>query len=85
MGCAHQGIDEPHLHRSIHEIYCVARGSAVVRVEGERVRLEQGQVLVVEPGEVHTFVSSSADYMHFVIQAPGLRGEEARADKVLLP
>ena len=32
--------------------------------------------------EAHTFLSSSPDHSHFVIQAPGLQGEAARADKV---
>jgi hypothetical protein len=42
-------------------------------------------VIVVEPGEAHTFLSSSPDHFHFVIQTPGLMGEAARVDKVLVP
>jgi len=38
----------------------------------------------VEPGEMHTFLASSPDYFHFVIQTPGLTGDEAAADKVQL-
>jgi hypothetical protein len=32
-------------------------------------------VLVVEPGEVHTFTASSEDYLHFVVQAPFVAGD----------
>jgi quercetin dioxygenase-like cupin family protein len=63
----------------------VARGEAHVRVEGETVLLQAGDMLVVEPGEAHTFLASSPGYFHFVIHAPGLSGEDARADKRPVP
>jgi hypothetical protein len=37
-------------------------------------------MLVVEPGEVHTFIWNTADYLHFVIHAPFVQG-----DKVAVP
>ena len=67
IGYAHTAIDEPHLHQRTTEIYLVARGAADVRVEGETVRLEPGDVLVVEPGEAHTLLGCSPDYFHFVL------------------
>ena len=85
VGFANTGVDEPHLHRRMTEIYLIARGTAEMRVEGETVRLSAGQVLAVEPGEAHTFLSSSPDHLHFVLQVPGLQGEAARADKVPVP
>lgn len=84
IGYANAGVDEPHLHRQMTEIYMMARGTVTMRVEGETVVLVQGQVIVVEPGEAHTFLSSSPDHFHFVIQTPGLQGDTAKADKVLL-
>jgi hypothetical protein len=33
-------------------------------------------MLVVEPGEVHTFTESSPDYFHFVVQAPFVKGDK---------
>ena len=81
VGYANEGIDEPHAHQRITEIYLVARGSSEVRVERETVRLEAGDMLIVEPGEAHTFLSSSPDYFHFVAHVPGLAGEEAKQDK----
>ena len=85
LGYANRGVDEPHVHKGTTEIYCVARGVAQVRVETETITLRAGSVLIVEPGEAHTFLSTSPDYFHFVIHAPGLSGEEAQADKILIP
>jgi mannose-6-phosphate isomerase-like protein (cupin superfamily) len=81
VGFANEGVDEPHVHTRITEIYLVARGTSVLRVERETVELHEGEVLVVEPGDAHTFLSTSGDYLHFVVHIPGLVGEEARAEK----
>ena len=82
VGYANEGVDEPHLHRRMTEVYMMARGTAEMRVEGQTVCLYEGEVIVIEPGEAHTFVSSSPDHFHFIVQCPGLQGEAARADKV---
>ena len=85
VGYANEGIDEPHVHQRITEIYLVARGTAEMRVEQETVTLKAGDVIVVEPGEAHTFLASSPDYFHFVVHVPGLTGGEARAEKSAVP
>ena len=82
LGYANEGVDEPHVHRQMTEIYFMARGTATMRVEHETIELTQDQVIVIDPGEAHTFLSSSPDHFHFVIQTPGLYGEPARVDKV---
>lgn len=84
IGYANQGVDEPHEHRRITEIYVVGCGTADVRVEQQTVTLRSGDLLLVEPGESHTFLSSSDDYFHLVLQLPALEGEEARDDKRLV-
>jgi mannose-6-phosphate isomerase-like protein (cupin superfamily) len=85
VGFANAGIDEPHVHERISELYLVARGRSLVRVEQQSVELRAGDLLVVEPGEAHTFLESSDDYFHFVVHAPGLAGEEARQEKAAVP
>ena len=85
LGYANTGVDEPHVHLQMTEIYFMARGTATMRVEDETVEMVQDQVLVIEPGEAHTFLSSSSDHFHFVIQTPGLYGEQAQADKLRVP
>ena len=85
VGYANMGIDEPHAHTEITEIYLVARGSSVIRVGQRTIRLAPGDMVVVAPGEPHTFLESSPDYFHFVIHTPGLAGEQARSEKRFVP
>jgi mannose-6-phosphate isomerase-like protein (cupin superfamily) len=84
FGYAHKGIDEPHVHTGMAETYLVARGTAEMRIEKETVRLRAGDMIVVEAGEAHTFLSNSPDYLHFVIHKPAPAREAARAEKILV-
>jgi mannose-6-phosphate isomerase-like protein (cupin superfamily) len=81
LGFATEGVDEPHLHTRVTEIYLVARGTAAVRVERETIELTTGDVLILGPGEAHTFLSSSEDYLHFVVHSPALAADEAPGEK----
>jgi mannose-6-phosphate isomerase-like protein (cupin superfamily) len=85
IGYANTGIDEPHVHQHITEIYLVARGESQLRVEKQTLHLCAGDMIVIEAGEAHTFLSSSLDYLHFVIHTPGLVGEQAGAEKKPVP
>jgi mannose-6-phosphate isomerase-like protein (cupin superfamily) len=85
LGFANEGVDEPHVHSRVTEIYLVARGSSTVRVGEETIELTEGDALILEPGEPHTFLGSSPDYLHFVVHSPGLAGEAAQAEKQLVP
>lgn len=86
IGFAATGIDEPHLHVEVTEVFLIARGSADVRIEQETTTVNAGDMLVIEPGEAHTFLSSSPDYFHFVLHYPGLRSHEViRADRQPVP
>ena len=85
VGYANMGIDEPHLHTQISEIYLVARGTAHLRINQETFTLSSGDMILVEPGEAHTFLDSSPDYFHFVIHTPGMAGEQARTEKLPVP
>jgi len=76
IGFANWGIDERHFHRQLYEVYLVARGRSRAIVDGTPVTLNAGDVLVVEPGQVHTFVDSTADYFHFVLHCPPVRGDK---------
>lgn len=76
VGYANQGVADCHYHQQMYELYLVARGSSTALVSGKPVKLTAGDVLVVEPGEVHTFTESSADYFHFVVQAPFIPGDK---------
>ncbi len=81
IGYANKGIDQPHVHPQITEIYLIAQGKAEIRVEQQTIILSAGDMFIVDPGEAHTFLSSSPDDYHFVIHTPGLSGEKARTEK----
>jgi mannose-6-phosphate isomerase-like protein (cupin superfamily) len=85
IGYANEGIDDPHVHERTTEIYLVARGTSQLRVEKTTVSLGPGDVAVIEPGEAHTFLSNSPDYLQFVAHVPGLTSAEARNDKREVP
>jgi mannose-6-phosphate isomerase-like protein (cupin superfamily) len=76
LGFADCGVDDLHHHEEMYEIYLVARGQSTAVVDGEAVPLQADDLLVVEPGEEHTFVASSEDYLHFVVQAPFVVGDK---------
>lgn len=78
LGYADTGIDEPHAHDAMYEVYFIARGESSAVVAGHAVDLRDGDMLIVEPGESHTFVWSSDDYLHFVVQAPFVPGDKRR-------
>jgi mannose-6-phosphate isomerase-like protein (cupin superfamily) len=84
IGYANAGIDEPHVHAQITEIYVVARGTSEIRIEQETITLQAGDLLIVEPGEAHTFLSNSPDYFHVVLHTPALSGAESRHEKQLV-
>lgn len=85
VGWATAGIDAPHQHQQMTEIYLVTNGTAIVRVKHETITLTAGNVLIIAPGEAHTFLDSSEDYRHFVIHTPALPPTEAHADHLSVP
>ena len=84
VGYANQGIDEPHIHHRITEIYLIARGEAQIRINGQTITIREGDMLLVEPGEAHTFLSNSPDYYHLVIHTPGLNEAEVGEERELI-
>jgi len=76
VGFSDRGFDDPHCHDAMCELYLVARGTSTALVDEQVVVLGVGDLLVVEPGEAHTFTSSSDDYLHFVVQAPFVPGDK---------
>lgn len=76
IGYANRGMNEKHYHAQMYEVYLVARGQSTAVVNSQEVSLAAGDVLVVEPNEVHTFADSSDDYLHFVVHAPNVRGDK---------
>lgn len=76
VGYANEGINEKHHHSKMNEIYLIAKGNSTAFVSGQEIELVAGDILVVEPNEIHTFISSSPDYMHFVIHSPFVKDDK---------
>jgi quercetin dioxygenase-like cupin family protein len=76
VGWADRGVNQPHRHNQMYEIYFVARGQSTAVVDGEIIQLRAGDMLAVEPGEAHSFIASTDEYLHFVIQAPFVRDDK---------
>ena len=76
VGYANEGINDLHYHTQMFEIYLVARGTSTAVVNQQSIELQAGDMLVIEPGESHTFCHSSDDYFHFVIQTPFVPGDK---------
>lgn len=79
IGFADVGVNETHVHDGMFETYLIARGTSTALVDGRRIGLAAGDMLAVEPGEVHTFIESSDDYLHFVVQSPFVDGDKRHA------
>lgn len=76
IGYANEGVDLLHFHREMFEVYLIAQGSSTAVVNQKLIPLKAGDMLIVEPGEVHTFTESSEDYLHFVIHTPFAKGDK---------
>lgn len=76
IGYANQGINEKHVHSTMFEIYLIAKGTSVIVINEKEIVLNEGDMMVVEPGEVHTFKNSSKDYLHFVIHSPFVKNDK---------
>ncbi len=63
------GYSVPHRHRWEHELV-VTEGRGVAIVEGKRIPLRPGVVLLVEDGEEHQFVQRGKGPLKFLAVTP---------------
>ena len=84
IGYANAAVAERHYHRTMTEIYFIARGNVILDIDGQEVTVHEKSAVIIEPGEVHMFLESSPDHYHFVVQTPGLQGAAAKTDKVVV-
>lgn len=76
IGYANEGINENYIHSKINEVYLIAKGTSTIVVDKNSITLREGDIMVVKPGETHTFVNSSEDYLHFVIHTPFVKDDK---------
>ncbi|MDH7570504.1 MAG: cupin domain-containing protein, partial [Armatimonadota bacterium] len=54
------GIDR-HVHEDDCEAFVILQGKAIMELNGERIPLVTGDVVIVEPGEDHHLISDAHD------------------------
>ena len=81
LGYADTGVDIPHNQNAMMDIHFFARRDVNMLIEGVEHHFPEKSGLIIETGDLHTFVDSSPNHYHFMTQKPGPRGEE---DNVLV-
>ncbi len=61
---------EPHFHRKMTEYYMVDTGKGMLFLDGERVPLQQGDVVKIEPNTMHHVESKDGIYIWVVTLPP---------------
>ncbi len=58
---------EPHLHKSMHEYFVILKGQISISVKEKTIKLNKGDLLIVEPGEPHEMISKSPDCQYLIL------------------
>ena len=67
-----------HYHKTMHEYFLLLKGSVKILVEGNVYEPGKGDLIIVEPGEVHKVVDYSQDMKLLLLMPPPVP-----ADKVI--
>lgn len=62
--------NRPHLHRKSWEYYAVLKGTKILQIENELVKIEAGDILGVSPMTCHVLHSRQAPYEGFTFRVP---------------
>lgn len=57
----------PHSHATSVEVYVVTRGACELTVNGERHEMRPGDVLLMEPGDVHALTNRGEDRFELLV------------------
>lgn len=57
----------PHRHATSVEVYVVRRGECELIVNGERHTLRPGDVILMEPGDVHELINRSEEVFELLV------------------
>jgi quercetin dioxygenase-like cupin family protein len=60
-----------HRHADIEQVYYILRGSGVMRIDGERYPVREGDVVYLPPNVMHQMLNESDDWIeHLIISCP---------------
>jgi len=62
--------EEPHYHRHMREICIVTAGSVELMVQGQISMIDEGTLVIVEPGEVHAWRGMRRDCRMLMLHEP---------------
>ncbi len=65
-----------HYHKTMHEYFYLLQGTAEILVDGNTYDLGAGELLVVEPGEVHKISGYSPDMKVLLLMPPPVAGDK---------
>jgi len=66
----------PHLHPLGYEYFVVLEGNAELTVGDRTLRLQRGNIVVVEPGEPHSLQRQSADFSLLILMDKYIDGDK---------
>jgi mannose-6-phosphate isomerase-like protein (cupin superfamily) len=55
-----------HYHEDMQEVFIIVQGVATIAVGGERVTLERGDAILIDPCEVHEMENTGAEDVEYV-------------------
>jgi quercetin dioxygenase-like cupin family protein len=67
----------PHVHAASVEVYAVLRGACRLVVNGEAHDLQTGDLLLMEPGDVHELINGEAPFELLVFKTNAATGDTA--------
>ena len=69
-------IDRPHKHEKTHEYYMIIQGSMRLFVNGIENVLKKGDVVYIEPGEIHHAEPITKEIEGYLVKWPHLQEDK---------
>lgn len=59
--------EQLHLHRKSVQIFNITQGNAVFYVDGDKIGVDEGQSIIIKPGQQHLIANESDKHLEFLI------------------
>lgn len=56
-------IAKSHSHSDLYEIFFVKKGRGIIKLNGQKHKINEGDCITVEPGDTHEVINSSSEKM----------------------
>lgn len=61
-------VEPSHMHKENTESYYVLRGKLIMYVDGEKIQLNKGDMMIVHPGACHSFETTGENVCFYAIK-----------------